>query len=86
MDVYYTPKARITGPQNLCLGIIIHQLSFLKKKDGWQGRQEKKEGNSSSTFAALASILPVETQWGAYGIMQKAWRVWEPHSKIGKAG
>jgi len=47
-----------------------HPSSLFSQKDGRQGRQEKKEGES--TFAALTSILPVETQCGAWGILQKS--------------
>jgi hypothetical protein len=39
LSVYYAPKACITGPQNLCLG-ITHL--FLKRMDWAKGKQEKE--------------------------------------------
>jgi hypothetical protein len=64
----------------LCLGIIIHHLSFLKKMD------DKKKKEAESGFAALTSILPVETQWGALGDLAENVESVGAHSRIGEAG
>jgi len=78
MHVYYTPKARITGPK-ICVWASSSIISLFSKR--WMTRKKEAE----SGFAALTSILPVETQWGAWGILQKTWSV-GAHSRIGKAG
>jgi hypothetical protein len=72
MHVYYTPKTRITGPKICVWASSSSSISSLFSKT-WMTRQtRKKKKETVVLFAALvASILPVETQWGAYGILQK---------------